>query len=53
MRGVSYLVAVVLMVIVTIALGVALYTYFHGWIGAKTSSATAPEGSLVVEGSRG
>lgn len=49
MKAVSYLIAVVLVALVTVALGVALYAHFHGWIAEKAGSARAPEGVLVVE----
>jgi hypothetical protein len=49
MRAVSYLLAVVLVAVITIALGVTLYAYYNGWIGSKTAAATGPEGVLVVE----
>ncbi len=47
-RGEAYAIAVMLMVLITVALSTVLYAYFSGWVGEKSESARGFSGILTI-----
>jgi len=48
-KGISPIVATVLMILIAIATGIVVYTFAAGWVGSRFSEATGPQAVLVVE----
>lgn len=48
-RGVSPIIAVLLLILIAIAAGVMVYAFVAGWVGSATSSTTVAQGQLSVD----
>jgi len=48
-KGISPIIATVLMILIAIAAGITVYTLATGWVGGRFSEATGPQAILVVE----
>ncbi len=48
-RGISPIVATVLLILVAIATGLVIYAFAAGWVGGRLSEETGPQALLVVE----
>jgi len=48
-KGISPIVATVLLILIAIATGIVLYAFAAGWVGTRFSEATGPQAILVVE----
>ena len=48
-KGISPIIATVLMILIAIATGIIVYTFATGWVGSRFSEATGPQAVLVVE----
>ena len=48
-KGVSPIIAVLLLILIAIAAGVMVYAFVAGWVGSATSSTTVAQGQLSVD----
>jgi len=48
-KGISPIVATVLLILIAIATGIVIYAFAAGWVGTRFSEATGPQAILVVE----
>ena len=48
-KGISPIVATVLLILVAIATGIVIYAFAAGWVGTRFSEASGPQAILVVE----
>ncbi len=48
-KGISPIIATVLLILIAIATGILIYAFANGWIGGRLSSGTGPNTVLVVE----
>jgi len=48
-KGISPIVATVLLILIAIATGIVIYTFAAGWVGSRFSEATGPQAVLVIE----
>ena len=48
-KGVSPIIAVLLMILIAIAAGIMVYAFIAGWIGGATAGTTVVQGQLTVD----
>ncbi len=48
-KGISPIIATVLLILIAIATGIVIYAFAAGWVGTRFSEATGPQAILVVE----
>ena len=48
-RGISPIIATVLLILIAIATGLLIYTFATGWIGGRASTGTGPTSSITIE----
>ncbi len=48
-KGISPIIATVLLILIAIATGVVIYAFMAGWIGTRFSATSGPQAVLIVE----
>lgn len=48
-KGISPIVATVLLILIAIATGIVIYAFAAGWVGTRFSEASGPQAILVIE----
>ncbi len=50
-KGISPIIATVLLILIAIAVGIVVYAFAAGWIGSRFSEAAGPQAILAIESS--
>ena len=48
-KGISPIIATVLLILIAIATGIVIYAFMAGWIGTRFSASSGPQAILVIE----
>ncbi len=48
-KGISPIIATVLLILIAIATGIVIYAFMAGWIGTRFSTSSGPQAVLVIE----
>ncbi len=48
-KGISPIIATVLLILIAIATGLLIYAFATGWVGSRTSTGTGPSSSITIE----
>ena len=48
-KGISPIIATVLLILIAIATGLLIYAFATGWVGSRTSTGTGPMSSITIE----